>query len=343
MALSQIIGHTRPLAMLRRALGTGRIAHAYLFAGPDGIGKATVARGFAKALLCHAGEEDACQACDACRKVAHGNHPDLVLLAPQEAQIVIGQVREIQRQMIHRPLEGPWRVVIVDQAHDLNLQAANALLKILEEPPEGNVVVLIARSVFALLATIVSRCQVVHFSPLGEAEVARYLGEREGLAPEEGSRVASQSQGSIQRALELRECPVQQEGEALVGFLEALGGMRGSELLGRARQWAGERQEVILRLEFLQRIFRDMVLLHLGSRAVQQRDSQGPLARMASAWSIQDLLQGWEATVEALRGLERNWNPQLVLDHLFLQLHELNPKESDGGKGMRAPVYGERA
>jgi len=327
MSFAHVVGHSRPLAILRRALASARVAHAYLFAGPDGVGKATVAREFSKALLCGVLAEDSCDQCNACRKVSDRNHPDAVTIEPEGTQIVVGQVREMQRSMVYRPLEGRWRAFILDQAHDLNPQAANALLKALEEPPDGNVLILVARSTASLLPTLVSRCQVVHFSPLSISEVARYLQERGGWDVEAAQRAAVHSQGSIGKALSLKEDPLPGLAAEVAGFLGEVAGLRSAQILERADAWAGGRKEVLLRLEFLQGVFRDLVFLRLGREDVDRQELKEPLRAMAALWSLSQLVRGWEGVNAAIRGVERNWNPHLVMEELLFGMWEMKGGE----------------
>jgi DNA polymerase-3 subunit delta' len=338
MAFSEIFGHLGPLAVLRRALVTGRVSHAYLFAGPEGIGKATVALNFAKALMCHNQGHDACEACEACRKVNHGNHPDVVGLDTEGAQIRIELIRDIQRHMVHRPLEGRWRVILIDRAHDLTPQAASALLKVLEEPPEGNVMILIARSRASLLPTIVSRCQVVNFVPLTISQLAEYLQEREGWDAQRAHRVSVQAQGNVKTALDLGDEPVLVEKLNLVDFVTNLRDLSLSQVLEHAQVWGQGRHDARLALACLQGVFRDMVLLRLGSETSDHQDSQKRLFDEAPKWRIQDLISGWDWISEALVGIERNYNVNLVMDHLFLRLFRMRKDNPESIKAPRAPL-----
>lgn len=342
MAFSEIFGHVRPISILRRALITERVAHAYLFAGPEGLGKAAVAWKFAKALTCSVQTEDACEVCEACRKVNHGNHPDVVGVEPEGSQIHIEEIRKIQRLMVHRPLEGRWRVIIIDRAHDLTQQAANALLKVLEEPPEGNVLILVARSTSSLFPTIVSRCQILHFVPLTPSEVAGYLEEREGWGHEEAHQVAIQAQGNIRKALDLRDEPLHIEKSALLDFIENLQNLNISQVLEHAQGWATGRQQARLTLECLQGVFRDLVQMRLGCEAVDQHDRGVRLKGVVSKWRLQDLISGWESVSEALSGIERNYNVNLVLDNLLLRLLRLKRETLDNMEVHSVP-FGERS
>ncbi|MBM4276189.1 MAG: DNA polymerase III subunit delta', partial [Deltaproteobacteria bacterium] len=203
-----ILGQERVLTYLKTAWRKGRLAHAYLFLGPDGVGKASVARALAAALNCTQPlpEADACGTCPSCRRMAAGTHPDFLVISPEESkvQIKIEHIREFRRLTAYPPLGGGWRVALIKPAEALTAQndaAANALLKTLEEPPERNLIILAATVEGDLLPTVVSRCQKLPFSPLPPALVSRELERRRNLAPAQAALVAALSGGSLGRAL----------------------------------------------------------------------------------------------------------------------------------------------
>lgn len=178
-------GHPAALRFVERAVRSGRPPHALLISGPDRVGKTTLALDLAAGLLCLDPQVDRrpCRACAACRKVDHGNHPDLHVLAPEGAglQIRVGQVHSLAAQLALLPLEGRFRVAIVEQAHRLNLDAQNALLKTLEEPPTAVALVLAADDSATLLPTVISRCARLRLAPVAPDVIAELLDEA-GLA-----------------------------------------------------------------------------------------------------------------------------------------------------------------
>ncbi|HEX8909659.1 MAG TPA: DNA polymerase III subunit delta', partial [Anaeromyxobacteraceae bacterium] len=194
MPFSELIGQERALGALRSALSRGALHHAYLFSGPEGVGKGTAARLLAQAGNCEVAEPDRpCGACAPCRKIARGTHPDVIALAEERVMakagrweprggrapskdIVVDQVRDlVDHRLALRRFEGRRRFVLIDPADAMNAQAQNALLKTLEEPPDDTTLVLVAASADALLPTLRSRCARVAFAPLPEALVAERL------------------------------------------------------------------------------------------------------------------------------------------------------------------------
>ncbi len=237
--LSGLVGQAEAAGFLERSLAAGRVAHAYLFQGSEGVGKRTAALRFARMLLCENAQEPGCGACPACRWVAAGTHPDLLaLLSPDEAEsepfknrpwglliggeprggsgtreqerrprreIGIDQVRAAQRMLSFLPHEGKRKVLIVEGAEQISRPAVNAFLKTLEEPPGEAVILLLSAQPALLLPTIVSRCVTVRFRPLAETVVAQLLAAHSAMAPEQAARLALLAEGSIGLALRLAE------------------------------------------------------------------------------------------------------------------------------------------
>lgn len=178
-------GHRAALAFVERCIEAERPPHALLLIGPHGVGKTTLALDLAAGLLCLDPEPSArpCRACAACRKVEHGNHPDLHRLAPEGAgqQIRVGQVQALASELALLPLEGRFRLAIVEHAHRLNHDAQNALLKTLEEPPPAVCLILAADDSSTLLPTVVSRCARLRLGPVATEAIAELI-DQAGLA-----------------------------------------------------------------------------------------------------------------------------------------------------------------
>ncbi len=206
MPWQSIRGHDRVVESIRRALEGGRLPHAFLFVGPEGIGKLAFALKLAQTLLCErvpAAEMAPCGACPGCVQVLGGTHPDLLRVArpDDKHELPIRVIRDLCLDLGLKPARGGRKVAIIDDADDLNDEAANAFLKTLEEPPDGSVLILIGTSPETQLDTIISRCRVVRFAPLTEAELAAVLIEHGVVAdPGDADRLARLGEGSVARA-----------------------------------------------------------------------------------------------------------------------------------------------
>jgi DNA polymerase III subunit delta' len=214
MSWSQILGHQDRIDAFRRIVARKRLAHAYLFVGPPGIGKRRVATELAKALLCEASHPqtrekplDACNQCDACLLVDAGTHPDLFMVSrPEEVnEFPIEVMRDFCRDFSFKSARGHGKVGIIDDADDFNPQSANCFLKTLEEPPPGALLILIGTSLDRQLATIKSRCHMVRFAPLPDAELRTLLEKHAEITPALLDRVVRVSAGSPGQALALAD------------------------------------------------------------------------------------------------------------------------------------------
>lgn len=176
MSFDEIIGQDVAKTMLKNGLRSNQVSHAYIFSGPPGSGQKEMAMAFANALVCeNRQEQGACGVCLACRKVKHGNHPDLHLIEPEGASIKIEQIRDLQRLFSYRSSAGNHKVYMINQSEKMTVQAANSLLKFLEEPPAPAVAILMTDNGRALLPTIQSRAQWVPFSPLAPDDMLQIL------------------------------------------------------------------------------------------------------------------------------------------------------------------------
>lgn len=211
MSSYRTAGQPAALRAVRRAVETERPPHALLLVGPDGVGKTTLGLDLAAGLLCLAGDstQRPCRECAACRKVDHGNHPDLHLVAPEGAggQIRVGQVQALAAELALLPLEGRFRIGLIESAHKLNIDAQNAILKTLEEPPAAVTLILAASNAAGLLPTVVSRCIRVRLGPVDPELIATMIEER-GLADRaRGAALGRLAGGRLGVALSLAADP----------------------------------------------------------------------------------------------------------------------------------------
>ncbi len=206
-AFENILGQPKVRELLRAAVAQDRVSHAYLFTGPAGSNKTLAAYAFAQAVLCPKGpggpRGGECGACDACRRIMRRKHPDVRFFSPEGASgYLVDQIRDIVADTALSPIQAARKVYILDRVDLLGVQAANAFLKTLEEPPADVVLVLLGRTRESVLPTIVSRCQVVPFRFIPPAEAAGIIAQNSGASPELSRVALAACDGSITRAVE---------------------------------------------------------------------------------------------------------------------------------------------
>ncbi len=312
-----LVGQEVALTQLRRAVQNNRVAHCYLFQGPAGVGKQTAALALAASLNCldpQAG--DACGSCLSCRKIAGDCHPDVQVLKPEGETFKLHQVRELQKTAQLQAMEGRYKVFIILRADRFTAQAANSLLKILEEPPAQTIFVLVAESP-NLLPTLLSRSQMVNFGPLPAAVLAGLLIKRE-FPPAEAQTLGETAEGSMARALDsnhIREVEVWREVVAsLLRLISNEDPVVAAQTLDKLE--TGKNLPPVL--EYLMRQLLDRL----------QTQCAGPftniLDELAGRPAVANLVLG--AAREALRAVRYNANTRLVLEVLGLRLEKAGRK-----------------
>lgn len=320
MTFASITGHERQKNILRRALSRKRIAHAYLFEGPDGIGKRLVALAFARALLCNHGT--GCGDCSACRKIDHNNHPDIHILNADGASIKIEQIRGLQQSMSLRPLEGRYKICLIDGAEAMTLGAANALLKTLEEPRENTLLILLSDRPEQLLTTICSRCQRLPFSRLPKDQLSLLLAQKLDLDEGQASILAALSEGSLKKALGSNRHLYLEKRHNLIQSLSALSSGSTIPTFALADELATEKEALADILDIFQAFYRDILQVKHGrpdSDLVNQ-DMLELLHRQSGTLTTEALLTRLKALDETRYHLQRNVNNQLALEVMLIRM-----------------------
>jgi len=202
MAFENIVGQQRSIALINSLLISNRIPHALLFEGQKGIGKKPIALELARGICCSSAEAKPCGACSSCIKASHGNHPEIKLIE-EDSSIKIETIRALQKEIQLKPYEGSKKVFIINNAEGMTVQAQNALLKTLEEPPSYASIILLTNNSASLLPTIISRCQILKLVPARLEEVQEYLQRVEGLGIDESKVIASFSNGIVGKAIRI--------------------------------------------------------------------------------------------------------------------------------------------
>jgi DNA polymerase-3 subunit delta' len=324
MAFSPILGQAKALTLLGRALHSGRLAHAYLFVGPDGVGKTTAALDLAAALLCQAPQEDhACGTCPGCVKFRSGNHPDFLRIRPDGAAIKIDQIRDLKRALNFSPFESKLRVVLLDEVHTMRREAGNSLLKVLEEPPGNNLLILVGNATGSILDTIVSRCQVIPFAALPLPLAAAILRTHRPELDEPGSlALAALADGCPGQALAI-------EADGLLPLYRRIveqwlaDNASNPERVEQALALAMELAEVKEGMESLLGLLRILLKNAMAAWIATDDSAWGPeVLRARERWNLPQLSAKMAAIDLAEQALARNCNRGLTSEVLLLDLFD---------------------
>ena len=349
MPFRDLAGNRTVLGLLARAIDAGTLPPSLIFGGPEGVGKRQAALALAQALNCLTPARpapwpdapsapplaiDACGTCAICSRIARQIHPDVLVISPEETgNIKIDVVREVLRKVGFKPFEARRRVVIFDAAEGLLTDSQDALLKTLEEPPPGSVLVLVTAQPGQLLPTVRSRCPTVRFAPLATSAVIDWLMTHEGLAEPQARAVASVARGSLAAAREAASEAEGQEGyrAAAVRVLQQVsdaGDARGRleatrDIVGKGKgSGASERDSLANHLHALAALLRDLAVLATRAdvSAVVNVDLVPALRSVARFFDRERILRAFTAVDRALGALERNASPKTVADWVVLQL-----------------------
>ena len=317
----QVVGHKWAVDLLKRALAGERVAHAYLLTGPPQIGKRLLALNFAQALNC-LDEEKPCGQCLACSKIAHGSHPDVQVIEGERGTLKIDQMRTLRHEAALSPLEGRWKVYIIRQMEQATAEAANCLLKTLEEPPAYVILVLTASEAEALLPTIVSRCQVLNLRALATETVQASLQERWRVDGERAELLARLSGGRLGWAVAASQNnAILDRRERHLDEMMKLMSQERVERLEYAQQLSRNPEAVSELLHLWLSWWRDLLLAAGGSSAgIINIDRENTLRAQAQRYSLGQVRDFIEALRAAVWRLEHNANTRLTLEVLMLSL-----------------------
>jgi DNA polymerase-3 subunit delta' len=336
MRWEEITGQDRAVRLLKGALARDHVHHAYLLAGPEGVGKELLARTFAQAANCEAEDAAArpCGACASCRGIERGNFPDVMFLLPQaemlsrgllsradlesapSKEIRVDEVRALARRLSFMALRGRRKVAIVTPADAMNERAQNTLLKTLEEPPPGTTFLLVSANPDSLLPTIRSRCARVQLGPIPEEALAARL-LRDGVSPAEARERAARAQGSFSRAL-----AVQGEWRELLEEVEGALAAPDERAALDLAEAHGDRDDALQLAEAVHAWTRDLLVVQSGG-APESRELAGRATEVAGSVPAHALLAQAALCSEAVEALHQNGNGRLQIERLLLGVREL--------------------
>ena len=324
---SDVIGHQHLIEHLQSAITMGKVSHAYIFDGEKGSGKNFLASAFAAALQCEKQGTDACGECTSCKQAEGNNHPDIIRITHEKPNTI--SVDDIRQQLcgdiMIKPYKGPYKIYIIDEAQKLNVQAQNALLKTIEEPPAYAVILLLTTNAQSFLPTILSRCVTLSLKPVRDSLVRKFLMEQVHIPDYQADICVSFAQGNIGKAKRLAMSEdFEQMKDHMIRLVKYIQDMEISELIESMRKMTEFKADISDYLDLLMVWYRDVLLYKAtwNPSAVVFSDEIHTITKMASQSSYEGLEKILKALDKAKIRLAANVNFDLTMELLLLTMKE---------------------
>jgi len=324
MNWNEVIGHQDAVTMVKAMLSTGKMPHALLFAGSAGIGKSLLAKLVAAGILCSSDREKPCGHCHSCVLFGRSEHPDFIQVAPDGATIKIDQIRLLKNVAALTPAIGAGRVCLIEDAELMTVQAANSLLKLLEEPPPGLIFILIAGTSKPLLSTILSRCRKISFHPLPVSMLEQALVHK-GYEQAAAAIAARLSGGRMGKALTLLAPDGLVSRDMALHLLASIGQEGMSVVWEQATKLAGlDTKDIVTVLGFFLYLLRDLLIVagQYGEQLLYNIDLVQELAGLVPVWPECRCMAAITAVKNTIRAIEGNANTRLALEELLINLKD---------------------
>ncbi len=330
MAFKDIVGNQRVKNILRKALNRGRVPGSLMFSGPEGVGKRAAALVVAKALNCLNKKDDSCEKCVNCLAVNEKKFPDVLEIKPQNSVIRIEQMREVKQIAAMKPMTGKKKIFIVNPIESLTVEAANSVLKVLEEPPEFSHIILLTENPYQVLPTIKSRCQKLTFTPVSRLDIQRALAEK-GIEEKRARILSLAARGNLRQAMNVEWDEAQeQRKKAWKIFVSLREGNNAAAFFKKYSQYSRPKlkEEFPGILEILASFIRDLILLKTGGdkELMMNPDLEKKLQSQPAVPDAGVFLELMNQIDECLFSLQKNLNPKVVMESLtahFMENHHV--------------------
>ncbi len=342
-----LIGQEHPVRLLTNLLQNRTIPHALLFTGIEGVGKRTAALMFAmacnctnnrsecysehnKTIYCSNGKFSAaspCGRCRSCKKIQSGNHPDIIRIKPSGHSIKIAQIRALCHTLAMKPYEAGMRVVIISDAHAMNPEAGNALLKVLEEPPDRTILILTAAQTSDLLPTVVSRCQHIRFYPVSRKSLETYLIDKYEFDMDDANIIAVLANGSISKALFMIDPKNKTDWKNirnwLINEVESLSLRSIGSILAFADRLSRNKDTLLDSLGMIKSWMRDLIVCKYCPDKIINNDLRDRIQCASQKTTATSLLEKIRAIETAIKDIRANSNLRLTMEVLVIRLAKL--------------------
>ncbi len=327
MSFFTVHGQGQVIKILQDELKADRVKHAYLFNGQAGVGKFSLGREFAKAILCLEDEIDSCGKCINCRKVKHHNHPDVKYIQPEadKSSIGIDQIRQLQKEIAYKPYEGSHKIYLIKEADKLTEQAANSLLKTLEEPPPFAVIILLVEELSRILPTVISRCQLIRLRDLTNDEIIDILLKGD-ISKTRANLLAKLAEGSPGKALQLAENEeLLAQREKLYNFLAKIKLATTVDIFNAAASLDSFYKNGFPLFDLLSNWYHDIIMIKRSClQNVKNEDFSNLLSEQANNYQLKEVFAGLDLLNQFREYLERNVRSELAIQVLLFKLRSLN-------------------
>ena len=324
---SDIIGHEDIVKHFKNSIELGKVSHAYILNGEKGSGKRTLAAVVAKSLQCEEGGPDPCGKCRSCLQAESGNQPDIIWVNHEKTSII--SVDEVRQQIVNdvelKPYSSRYKIYIVPDAHLMNPQAQNALLKTLEEPPGYAIILLLANGIGKFLPTVLSRCLILNFKPVEPLQVVEYLITKLNVEQKKARFCADFAQGNLGKAIRLAISPEYNELlEDSVRILRRIQDMDMEDTILAVKNLGKYKLDITDYMDIMTMWFRDILMVKISNspNKLLFKDEFSNLKRQASMMSY----EGVEEVIRALNKvkirLEANVNFDIAMELLLLTIKE---------------------
>jgi len=325
MSFASITAQDEAVEILQDEIRNKRLSHAYLFSGKSGIGKSKLAFEFSKAIFCENSALDSCGECISCKKMDHHNHPDFkkIEILEDKNAISIDQIRELKKEIAYKPYEADRKIYIIEEAEEMTKEAANSLLKTLEEPPSFATIILLAEDTGKMLPTIISRCQQIKLKTASRAKIKELLIKR-GTAAEKAELLSMTAEGSPGKAIKAAEMDNYFENRALLyDFLADIFSKNTMEIFKISKKTASFLNSGFPCFNLLSDWYRDIMMFKQDYlEAVKNKDYMDKIKSSAAEMSLDLIMEKLELIDRSERYIKRNVRTKLSLEVLFFKLRQ---------------------